>query len=203
VLHIAGGSVSTWQFFVPLLAMGLGFGNVAPRLFEVILARVRSADAGSGTGVLTTIQQVGGALGVTVVGVVLFSLLGSNARTTITESTPQIRAAAVAEFHVPQAQLPGFTQTFENCFVARIEAKDPGAPVPGCPTPTSALLHAPLGRVASGALETTFVRSEQTALLVNAGVFTLAFVLVLALPRGARHHHAGSGATEEGRPPGR
>jgi len=203
VLHIAGGSVSTWQFFVPLLAMGLGFGNVAPRLFEVILARVRSADAGSGTGVLTTIQQVGGALGVTVVGVVLFSLLGSNARTTITESTPQIRAAAVAEFHVPQAQLPGFTQTFENCFVARIEAKDPGAPVPGCPTPTSALLHAPLGRVASGALATTFVRSEQTALLVNAGVFTLAFVLVLALPRGARHHHAGSGATEEGRPPGR
>src|SRR5207302_6002975 len=203
VLHIAGGSVSTSQFFVPLLAMGLGFGNVAPRLFEVILARVRSADAGSGTGVLTTIQQVGGALGVTVVGVVLFSLLGSNARTTITESTPQIRAAAVAEFHVPQAQLPGFTQTFENCFVARIEAKDPGSPVPGCPTPTSALLHAPLGRVASEALATTFVRSEQTALLVNAGVFTLAFVLVLALPRGARHHHAGSGATEEGRPPGR
>lgn len=186
VLHVAGGSVSTPELFGPLLAVGLGFGNIAPRLLAVVLAGVRSADAGSGTGVLTTIQQVGAALGVTIVGVVLFSLLGSNARTTISEYTPQIQSAAVAEFHVPPAQLAGFTATFENCFVERISAKDPGAPVPGCPTPTPALLHAPLGRVASAALASTFVRSEQTALLINAGVLALAFVLVLALPRRSR-----------------
>jgi MFS family permease len=124
VLHAAGGSVSTSEFFVPLLAVGLGFGNIAPRLLAVVLAGVRSADAGSGTGVLTTIQQVGAALGVTVVGVVLFGLLGTNAKTTIAEYTPQIHSAAVAEFHVPAAQLAAFTQTFERCFVARIEAKD-------------------------------------------------------------------------------
>jgi predicted MFS family arabinose efflux permease len=186
VLHAAGGSVSTPEFFAPLLALGLGFGNIAPRLLAVVLAGVRSADAGSGTGVLTTIQQVGAALGVTVVGVVLFGLLGSNARTTVAEYTPQIHSAAVAEFHVPQPQLAGFTRTFENCFVQRIEAKDPGASVPGCPAATPGLLQAPLGRVATAALATTFVRSEQTALLVNAGVFALAFVLVLALPRVSR-----------------
>lgn len=72
----------------------------------------------------------------------------------------------------------------------RISAKDPGAPVPGCPTPTPALLHAPLGRVAAAAaLANTFVRSEQTALLINAGVLALAFVLVLALPRSSGQQH--------------
>jgi hypothetical protein len=130
----------------------------------------------------TPIQQVGAALGV--VGVVLFGLLGSNARTTVSSYTPQIQSAAVAEFHVPTAQLAGFTQTFKNCFAARIAAKDPGAPVAGCPTPTPTLLHAPLGRVAAAALATTFVRAEQTALLINAGVLALAFVL--ALPRGSK-----------------
>jgi len=99
----------------------------------------------------------------------------------VAEYTPQIHAAAVAEFHVPQAQLAGFTQTFESCLVERIEAKDPGAPVPRLPGRDSGALQAPLDRVATAALASTFVRSEQTALLINAGVFALAFVLVLAL----------------------
>jgi hypothetical protein len=131
VLHARGGAVSTLDFAPALLAMGLGFGNVAPRLFEVILARVRSADAGSGSGVLTTIQQVGGAVGVTIVGVALFGLLGSTAKTTIVDYAPQIRTAAVAELNVPPAQLAGFTLMFEHCFAERIEAKDPTSAVPG------------------------------------------------------------------------
>ena len=190
LLHAAGSSVTTPEFFAPLLALGIGFGNIAPRLLAVVLAGVRSADAGSGTGVLTTIQQVGAAVGVTVVGVVLFGLLGSNAKVTIAQYTPQIQTAAIAEFHVPPAALARFTQTFEHCFVARVEAKDPGAPVPGCPNATPALVKSPLGRVATTALASTFVRAEQTALLINAAVFALAFILVLALPRASKHPHA-------------
>jgi EmrB/QacA subfamily drug resistance transporter len=185
-LHVAGSAITTLDFAPGLLVMGLGFGNVGPRLFEVILARVRSADAGAGSGVLTTIQQVGGAVGVTVVGVALFSLLGSTARTTIAGYAPQIRTAAVAELHVPPTQLDGFTRTFESCFVERIEAKDPASAIPGCPTPNAALLNAPLGRVGSAALAATFVTSEQTALLINASMFAAAFIFILALPRSVR-----------------
>lgn len=183
VLNARGASVSTADFFPPLLAMGVGFGNVGPRLFDVVLARVSSDHAGSGSGILATINQLGGAVGVTVVGLALFSLLGSNAKTTIATYTSQIHAAATAELHVPQAQLARFTDTFETCFVERIEARDPSAALPGCPAPSAALLAAPLGRVGSDALAATFVRSEDTALLINATVFVLAFLLVLALPR--------------------
>ena len=97
-----------------------------------------------------------------------------------------MRAAAVAELHIPQAQLASFTKTYDNCFVQRIAAKDPGAPIAGCPTATPALLHAPLGRVGAQALASTFVQSESTALLINASVFVVAFILVLALPRSER-----------------
>ena len=68
----------------------------------------------------------------------------------------------------------------------RIDAKDPAAAIPGCPTPTPALLNAPLGGVGSQVVASTFVQSESTALLINASVFAVAFVLVLALPHSAR-----------------
>ncbi|MBV9100504.1 MAG: MFS transporter [Candidatus Dormibacteraeota bacterium] len=186
VLHARGAAITTADFIPPLAAIGLGFGNVGPRLFEVVLARVQSEHAGSGSGVLSTINQLGGAIGVTVVGLALFSLLGSNAATTVARYTPQVQAAAVTELHVPQAGLAAFTHTFDTCFVERIQAKDPAAPIAGCPTPTPALLHAPLGQVGSEALAATFVDSESTALLINAAVFAVAFVLVLALPRSPR-----------------
>jgi hypothetical protein len=120
------------------------------------------------------------------VGVALFSLLGSTAEATVHKYTPQIRAAVVQEFHLPLARLNSFTDGVEQCFVERIRAKDPAAGVAGCPSPTSALRATPLGRVVSTALAATFVRSERTALLINAGVLALAFLLVIALPRAPR-----------------
>jgi len=187
-LHARGASVTSWDFIPPLLAMGLGFGNVGPRLFEVVLARVHPDHAGSGSGVLTTINQIGGAVGVTVVGLALFSLLGSNAASTVASYTPQVQAAAITELHIPTSQLAAFTKQYDSCFVKRINAKDPAAAIPGCPTPTAALLNSPLGRVGAQVVASTFVESESTALLINASVFVVAFILVLALPRSARRH---------------
>jgi len=182
-LKARGTAITTMDFIPPLLALGIGFGNIGPRLFEVVLARVSPDHAGSGSGLLSTVNQLGGAIGVTVVGLALFSLLGSNAQSTITSYTPQVEAAAVTELHVPQAKLAAFTRTFDACFVRRIEANDPSAAIPGCPAPTPALAHGPFGLVTRGALAQTFVQAESTALLINVSVFAVAFVLVLALPR--------------------
>jgi EmrB/QacA subfamily drug resistance transporter len=186
VLHARGASITSADFIPPLLAMGLGFGNVGPRLFEVVLARVHPDHAGSGSGVLSTVNQLGGAVGVTIVGLALFSLLGSNAASTVAAYTPQAQAAATRELHITPSQLTAFTKQFDTCFVQRIDAKDPAAAIRGCPMPTAALLNGPLGRVGSQALASTFVQSESTALLINASVFAIAFILVLALPRSAR-----------------
>ena len=58
---------------------GLGLGTVIAPLLNIILAGVPGRDAGSASGVLTTFQQLGGAIGVAIVGVVFFGLLSSRA----------------------------------------------------------------------------------------------------------------------------
>lgn len=69
----AAGTVS----LVPGLALvGGGIGLVLVPLAAMVLSGIATADAGAASGVLSTGQQVGGALGVAVIGVVFFGALG-------------------------------------------------------------------------------------------------------------------------------
>jgi EmrB/QacA subfamily drug resistance transporter len=66
---------STWALAPGLLLGGLGMGMVAPTLMDVILGGVGERDSGSASGVVNTAMQVGGAIGVAVVGAVFFGAL--------------------------------------------------------------------------------------------------------------------------------
>ncbi|MEA2124530.1 MAG: hypothetical protein QOI80_1312 [Solirubrobacteraceae bacterium] len=55
-----------------LLLVGLGMGLCIPALMGLLLAEVEPAQAGSAGGVLSTVQNVGNALGVAITGVVFF-----------------------------------------------------------------------------------------------------------------------------------
>jgi EmrB/QacA subfamily drug resistance transporter len=69
------GTATAW-LVVPLVLSGFGQGMVIPLSLNTILSSVETAQAGMGAGTVTTMQAVGNAVGVTVVGVLLFSLLG-------------------------------------------------------------------------------------------------------------------------------
>jgi len=61
----------------PALAVdGAGMGVALAPLVSIVLARVRPEHAGAASGVLSTAMQVGGALGVAVVGLVFYRFLG-------------------------------------------------------------------------------------------------------------------------------
>jgi EmrB/QacA subfamily drug resistance transporter len=60
-----------------LLLDGLGMGMVTAPLTATVLAGVSPQHAGAASGVLTTAVQVGGAVGVAVIGVVFYGALGS------------------------------------------------------------------------------------------------------------------------------
>jgi EmrB/QacA subfamily drug resistance transporter len=70
-----GAELSSWALAPGLLVAGLGMGMVAPTLIDVALAGVRERDAGSASGVINTSLQLGGAIGVAVIGVIFFGLL--------------------------------------------------------------------------------------------------------------------------------
>jgi EmrB/QacA subfamily drug resistance transporter len=65
-----------WAWFaVPLFIAGLGLGTAISPLFQTILSSVAGRDAGSASGALQSFQQVGGALGVAIMGEIFFSTL--------------------------------------------------------------------------------------------------------------------------------
>ncbi len=78
VIAGAGESIDPWSFLLPLLIAGVGLGTGFSSLFQLVLRVVPPRDAGAGSGALQAFQQVGGALGVALVGQVFFSQLAAN-----------------------------------------------------------------------------------------------------------------------------
>lgn len=78
--YIAGvaDSIDHWAFLPPLLIAGIGLGLGFSSLFQLVLANVPGRDAGAGSGALQAFQQVGGALGVAIIGELFFTNLGSS-----------------------------------------------------------------------------------------------------------------------------
>jgi EmrB/QacA subfamily drug resistance transporter len=72
-LAAAAHSTSAWDLTPGLALVGFGIGAVLVPLSATVLAGVDPREAGSASGVLSTAQQVGGALGVSITGVVFFS----------------------------------------------------------------------------------------------------------------------------------
>jgi EmrB/QacA subfamily drug resistance transporter len=69
----ATSHVSTWGLAGPLLVVGIGMGLFVVPAFDTILAAVTDSELGSASGVLNAVQQLGGAVGVALLGTVFFS----------------------------------------------------------------------------------------------------------------------------------
>ena len=77
VLADAAGAASSLDLLPGLALIGFGIGLVLVPVSSVALQHVPAADAGSAAGVFATAQQVGGATGVAVIGVIFFDVLGA------------------------------------------------------------------------------------------------------------------------------
>ena len=62
----------------PMAVAGIGLTLMLVPLNDVALAETKVQDAGAASGVLNTFGQVGSALGVAVIGVIFFDIVGSN-----------------------------------------------------------------------------------------------------------------------------
>lgn len=78
IIDNAGATIDSWSFLPPLLIAGVGLGTGFSSLFQLVLRNVPPRDAGAGSGALQAFQQVGGAVGVAIVGQLFFTQLASN-----------------------------------------------------------------------------------------------------------------------------
>ncbi|MFF2551662.1 MFS transporter [Nocardia sp. NPDC058058] len=72
-VHTAGPDLDIRELTGPVLAAGAGMGWFAAPLPAVMLARVVHRATGSASGIVPTVQQIGSALGVAVLGTVFFA----------------------------------------------------------------------------------------------------------------------------------
>jgi MFS family permease len=72
---MAGAALTTSTLLPGLVVTGLGLGLVSPALIDVVLAGLDPRDVGAASGVRSTASQLGGAIGVALIGLVFYSAL--------------------------------------------------------------------------------------------------------------------------------
>lgn len=73
-----GQAITPWQMIPPLLFMGVGMGLIVAPLTDAVLSGVPKEHAGSASGLINTVQQMGTALGLGLVSVVFFGAIGDD-----------------------------------------------------------------------------------------------------------------------------
>jgi EmrB/QacA subfamily drug resistance transporter len=194
-LHYAGTGLKGWYLIPVLMFAGLGGGFYLAPSTGIILAGIRSREAGSASGMLSTAQQVGAAISVAVAGIIFFGLLGSNAPHSSGTALPRLRADLAASA-LPAAQQQQVVHGFRTCFDDRMNQKDLSAVPPSCaaiqqrmaqgglPADVRADLRgAVLGRALPKARKEDFSLSFQQALWWQFAIYAATALLVLALPK--------------------
>jgi EmrB/QacA subfamily drug resistance transporter len=96
VIHLTAPDPGGWDLAGPLLVAGLGSGMVIAPNQDFVLARVPRQEAGTAGAILGTAQRVGSAIGIAVIGTVLFGAV---------HARPGPNAAAIAFSHAAQLAL--------------------------------------------------------------------------------------------------
>ncbi|MFG2561888.1 MFS transporter [Streptomyces sp. NPDC048496] len=81
-LHLAGDTIGIVSMAPALGLLGVGMGLTMAPFFNIVLAGVDAREAGSASGALTSVQQLGGAFGVAVLGTTFFHFLSASTAAT-------------------------------------------------------------------------------------------------------------------------
>jgi EmrB/QacA subfamily drug resistance transporter len=185
VINASGRELHAWAIGPVLFVAGLGLGLFIAPVTNLVLAGIQGREAGSASGVLSTMQQIGGALGVAVIGIVLFGLLGSNASAAAHKESAPLASQLTS---VPKAALTTVIDGkngFVDCFVRRSKSPDPTSVPAGCTPPKGAnpAVSAALTSAGTKANADNFRYSIVRTLFFEVGVFLLAFLIVPLLPK--------------------
>ncbi len=192
-----GTRTGTWEVLPALLVAGFGMGLILPPLADVILAGVPGDDAGAASGVLSSTNQLGNAVGVALIGVLFFGLLANQAPASADAVAPKIRAD-LRQAGVPAPAQDRVVEEFEACFRNSATEKDPSFAPPSCQQTEDWGANAPflpgaawrmeemMGQAAVEARERDFTAAIEHTLHWEVGAFLAVFSLVFLLPKKPR-----------------
>jgi len=187
VTHHYGYALHSWQLIGPLLVTGSGMGLVFSSLFAAVLNGVDAQHAGSASGTLNAVEQIGGAIGVAVVGVIFFGQLGTGAPSSFTSVEPQLHHV-LTTVQVPAEAQAAIINDTRACFVDQSRARDTSVTPQSCQHTQSTSdpntqLTEQIQTVALKANATNFDNAFHWAIVYAIGLLAVTCGLSFALPR--------------------
>lgn len=202
IVHHYGSAVTTMDMVPALIAAGLGMGTVLAPLADILLDGVPHQDAGSASGIFNTSLQLGASIGVAIIGVIFFGLLGSQSAPAAAAVAPQLRSGLAAA-SVPAPIVGPIESQFGACLHARLVASDPTVTPAACRRPGHRALPAAASKALAGAgavaVRHDFAAALERTLWFQVAVFVASFLLMLVLPsRAGGRGAAVTGTAAEG-----
>ncbi len=182
-----GVDLAGWQLSPWFLISGFGSGLIIAPNVTLVLAGAPRQDSGSASGVLSATQRIGQAIGVCLVGIILFGALETGTNTASTHTADNLRND-LAIARMPAGQIDSAVVTFDRCFAARAAAVDPSAVPEGCPaidTDATDSVSQAFAKAGATALADNFTSAAQKALLISFVLVAITFLLVFVLPKRA------------------
>jgi EmrB/QacA subfamily drug resistance transporter len=184
-----GGDLTPWHMIPSLFLSGAGLGMIVAPIVVFILSEVPVEHAGSGSGIVNAVGQVGGAVGVAVIGVIFFGLLASGAD----RASGSVREALAADLQAADIGEPilGFVVSgFQTCFRDRSKAKDPSEVPASCQSPAGFTMPPAVAAAIETHGQTANQRNFTAAFVRTLGyevaALLLIFLLIFLLPRHPR-----------------
>jgi len=182
-IHVAG-----WQFAPGLFIGGLGLGCIMGTMFSVTLQDVDPKHAGSASGIMSAVQQLGGAIGVAIIGTIFFGQLASGAPKAFDQATPQLQQELTA------LQIPSDAQTqivtgAKACYADSTTQKDHTAVPASCQqmqgqaTGQNQTVETAVLVAAKEANAKNFGNAYNVGLIFSLCALALTFALSFTLPR--------------------
>ena len=182
-VRLAGADITPYQMIPALLLLGCGMGLAMAPFFNIVLAGVDNEETGSAAGALTSVQQLGGAFGIAVLGTIFFAILPGQVVSHVDSSAAEVRTVLTTA-GVPSDAQPAVVTGLRDCLRDRTAEDDPDA-VPascqGAAVPTPQVQAYAQEQVRAGFQDATIWTTGVTLILL-----LLAFGLAFLLPKKAR-----------------
>ncbi|MEV4310949.1 MFS transporter [Actinocrispum sp. NPDC049592] len=174
MLSTVDATTGFWDMVPWLLLAGLGMGAVIGPVFAMAGAKVRAEDAGAASGTLNAGDQLGGAIGISVLGVLFFNTLSSNAGTAFDDHAGQLQAAGI----------PGQALTaVKNCYVDMVGLSDPATVPASCQAAGPGPSGPGIGPVLDTVRAETFTHTFSSMSWYIVGALGVVALLSFFLPR--------------------
>ncbi len=188
-IRYSGIETTPWEFIPGFLLTGMGMALIMTPMFSVVLADVDPTHAGSASGIMNAVQQLGGAIGVATIGLIFFGQLTAHSNASFTSIEPDVRQQ-LAQLRLPVQAQDTILKDVRTCFYDRNNETDTSVTPESCKqltsgpqTPATAKIGTIITDATKKANTDNFINAFKSAIIYEASILAAIFILSFLLPR--------------------